>query len=96
MKIIAAATIAGMVATAAQPTVAQTTDVMAPLSPLGQFGVCGLLGGILWWTLARTIPRMSQDYRDGMTEVAGEIKGMRDDMKTNMQAQIECLRGNRE
>ncbi len=35
-----------------------------------QFGLCGLFGGLLWWALAKTIPKISDDNKAAAVEAA--------------------------
>lgn len=35
-----------------------------------QFGLCGLFGGLLWWTMAKTIPKISEDNKAAAVEAA--------------------------
>lgn len=95
MKITAAFTIVGMLFTAVQPALAQAVDAMPPLSPWGQLGVCGLLGLLHWWTIAKTIPKIAEEHQKGYETMANEFKELRAVLQKNMEQQLSCLRDNR-
>ena len=68
--------ITGMLAIMAQPALAQVTDVVPPIPWQGQLGVIGMMGGLLWWQLAKVGPaesiRRSEDI-DRMLNVHREV-----------------------
>lgn len=68
-----------------------------------QFGLCGLFGAMLWWSMAKTIPKITSDARESVIEAAkinadamGELKdefhGFRNDVKSGQDATLSLLR----
>lgn len=68
-----------------------------------QFGLCGLFGAMLWWSMAKTIPNITRDARESVIEAAkinaevmGELKdefhGLRADVMDGQSATRDLLR----
>ncbi len=68
-----------------------------------QFGLCGLFGGMLWWSMAKTIPKITSDAResviqaaqinaDAMGELKDEFHGFRNDVRSGQDATLSLLR----
>lgn len=68
-----------------------------------QFGLCGLFGAMLWWSMARTIPTITRDAKDAviegakinaesMRELKTEFQGFRNDVKDGQDATLSLLR----
>lgn len=81
------------IAAVTQPVIAAATGIMDPLPWQGQLGVVGMMGGLLWWQMAKTIPQESRRHSEEIDRVlethskcSDEMKdcisGMSDDIKT--------------
>lgn len=68
-----------------------------------QFGLCGLFGAMLWWSMAKTIPNITKDAREAVVEAAkinaeamGDLKeefqGLRGDVNRDNEAKMALLR----
>jgi hypothetical protein len=63
----------GMLGSAATRRVlAETAAVDMPW--FAQFGLCGVFASLLWWALAKTLPRLSEDNKEAARIVASEAK----------------------
>lgn len=55
-----------------------TTGLLATstmsVDPLIKLALEAPIYGILLWTLAKTIPKITSDHREGLSEVASEVK----------------------
>lgn len=91
IKVFFVATLAGMVCPFFQPLVAESIG-MEPLNVWGQFGIAGLIAALHWWTIAKTIPVISQSHKDGLGDVAKEVSGLRTDLNTHMDSQLDFLK----
>jgi len=92
---IYATEIAAMIAVAFQPEFAQHTDMMPALPWPAQLGVIGMLGGLLWWQMAKKEPeeakRRGQEL-DRMLNIHRETSvGISDDIK-QMTSEIKAMR----
>ena len=54
--------IIAMIAVAYQPIIAESTSMMSPLPWGAQLGICGMLGALLWWMIAKVLPAQSERY----------------------------------
>jgi len=91
MKVELAIYIMGYLFAGFQPIIAEATGAMEPLPWWGQLGVCGMIGFLHWWTIGKTIPEMNKTNKEGMTDLAAEVRGMRDDFNTASEHQILLL-----
>ena len=94
--------IVGLLASALGETVvSERLGVVMPW--FAQFGLCGLFGAMLWWSMAKTIPKITSDARESVIEAAkinadamGELKdefhGFRNDVKSGQDATLSLLR----
>lgn len=68
-----------------------------------QFGLCGLFGAMLWWSMAKTIPKITSDAKEAviegakinaeaMSEMKTEFHGFRADVKEGHDATLNLLR----
>ncbi len=87
-----AAEIAAMIAAIYQPALAQSTGSMPALPWGAQLGVIGLMGGLLWWQMAKVQPaeskrhsedidRMLQVQKDCSDDISCDIKEMTSEIK---------------
>ena len=53
------------------------------------------LFALLWWTLARTIPQMSSDHKDGLKELAGEMKASGERTNELLEGALRASRENK-
>ena len=85
--------IAAMVAVAFQPVLAETSESIPTLPWPAQLGVISMLGGLLWWQMARQAPdeskrrgqeldRMLEVHRTTTVEICDDIKTMTADIRT--------------
>jgi hypothetical protein len=94
-KIMFTTSIVGLILTTfGQAAVAE--HIGADMPWFAQFGLCGLFGAMLWWSMARTIPKITSDAKeaviegakinaDAMRELKTEFHGFRNDGMTNFQ-----------
>ena len=90
-KTIATLTLIGIVAPFLQPAVAEQLG-LEPMPVWAQFGIAGMIAALHWWTVAKTIPSMSNAHKEGLTDVAGEVRGLRSDLTKHMDDQIDLLK----
>lgn len=100
------AAVVGVVFGAVQPKIAEASGLVDPLSNWAQVGVCGLFGVILIVLIyknaesskevaasnERGMRSMGEANERGMQAVAGEVRGMRDDMQEMQTKQFDLLR----
>ena len=84
--------VCGIITFAAGPFIAETTGVDILRNPWVQLGGMGIFGFLLWWLIAKTIPEISKQHRDGLGAISQEVHGLRDDIKTGMHEQNKMLR----
>lgn len=101
-RIMFAASIVGLILTTfGQAAVAERIGADMPW--FAQFGLCGLFGAMLWWSMARTIPKITSDAKESVIEAAkinaaamGDLKtefhGFRNDVKDGQDATLNLLR----
>ncbi len=69
-----------------------------------QFGLCGLFGGMLWWSIAKTVPQLSKDNReavvesakvnaDAMGDLSTKMESVRAEIRAGNDSQLALLRG---
>ena len=99
--------IAAMIAVACQPVIAQSTDSIPALPWPAQVGIISMLGGLLWWQMARQAPeeskrrgeeldRMLTVHRETASEICDDIKTMTMDiraMRDGTQSLNDTLKG---
>lgn len=91
IKLVLASTLLGIACPFAQPLVADSIG-MEPFSGWQQFGFAGLMAALHWWTVAKTIPIISQSHKEGLNEVAQQVSGLRTDLNTHMDSQLDFLK----
>lgn len=101
-KIMFTTSIVGLILTTfGQAAVAERIGADMPW--FAQFGLCGLFGAMLWWSMARTIPKITSDAKeaviegakinaDAMRELKTEFHGFRNDVKDGQDATLSLLR----
>jgi len=68
--------------------IATTTDTIPSLPNGADTVTAATLAGVIAWLLGKTIPDLTKTNREGMHEVANEVKGMRDDFTTASERQL--------
>jgi len=90
---IYATEIAAMILVAFQPVVAQQTGVMPQMPWPMQAGAIAMLGGLLWWQMAKTAPteskrrgeeldRMLSVHKETSDNISDNIKEMTSEIKS--------------
>lgn len=90
-----------LVSTLGESVVSERLGVDMPW--FAQFGLGGLFGAMLWWSMAKTIPKITSDAResviqaaqinaDAMGELKDEFHGFRNDVKGGQDATLSLLR----
>ena len=102
LKTLSAVAITGMIGAVAQPRLADAVGT-AEMPWFAQFGLCGLFGALLWWCHAKTIPSITRDHVEATEKVCrtfesegkqtrSEISGLRQDITSSNNSQLEFLR----
>jgi hypothetical protein len=93
VKLLLAAALFGF---AGSPLLAQATETSLPW--YADLGVCGLLGSIVWWLIAKTIPKMTDDLKTTCGDLGDKFEKGMDGVKAEIRAgndsQLALLRAN--
>lgn len=82
LKLAAAVSMGGLLASTA-----------APIEWWAKLALDAPLLGVLWWTIAKTIPKLSEDHKEGCEAIAKEVKDTGDRTNELLQDALNAQRG---